>query len=205
LYNRKRLPIQRRCDNPAVIPVLIKSTRGAVFSELELIGRLGTQSVFIDWEAVYTALLPRVYNYFRFQGLEDGLAEELTAQTFEKAWRKRASYRHDLAAFSTWVLRIAHNVAVDYYRRGVVEITLDEVEAHSQQAGPEEQLVERDDLDHLRELLAALPPRERDLIALKYGCGMTNRAIAQQTGLSETNVGTILYRVVIHLRERWER
>ena len=175
-----------------------------MFSELELIGRLDTQAVPIDWEAVYTALLPRVFNYFRYHGLEDDAAEDLTAQTFEKAWRKRASYRHDLAAFSTWVLRIAHNVAMDYFRRRSQEISLDEMETRSNASSPEEYLVEEDDLARLRKMLAMLPSREQDLIGLKYGSGLTNRAIANLTGLSETNVGTILYRVVNHLREHWE-
>jgi len=175
-----------------------------VFSELELIGRLGTQAVPIDWEAVYSELLPRVYNYFRYHGLDDDVAEDLTALTFEKAWRKRASYRHDLAAFSTWVLRIGHNVAMDHFRKRLQEINLEDVEPRANQSSPEEHMVEQDDLARLRKLLAMLPSREQDLIALKYGSGLTNRAIANLTGLSETNVGTILYRVVNHLRECWE-
>lgn len=174
-------------------------------SELELTGRLGAQAVPIDWESVYTSLLPRVFNYFRYRGLADDVAEDLTGLTFEKAWRKRTSYRHDLAAFSTWVLRIAHNVAMDYFRSGAREVTLEEIETRSEHSSPEEQLLERDDVDRLRHLLAMLPPREQELVALKYGSGLTNRMIAQLTGLSETNVGTILYRVVNYLRERWER
>lgn len=52
---------------------------------------------------------------------------------------------------------------------------------------------------HLKERGA----RERELIALKYGAGINNRLIAQLTGLSESNVGTILHRVVQTLRSRW--
>jgi len=52
-------------------------------------------------------------------------------------------------------------------------------------------------------LLEGLTDRDRELIALKYGAGLTNRAIAQATGLSESNVGTILYRAVQTLRARW--
>jgi RNA polymerase sigma-70 factor (ECF subfamily) len=40
-------------------------------------------------------------------------------------------------------------------------------------------------------------------MALKYGAGMTNRAIARATGLSESNIGTILHRTVQTLRELW--
>ncbi len=78
------------------------------------------------------------------------------------------------------------------------------METRSNQTSPEDCLVEQDDLVRLRKLLAGLPPREQDLVALKYGSGLTNRAIANLTGLSETNVGTILYRVVNHLRQCWE-
>jgi len=48
-----------------------------------------------------------------------------------------------------------------------------------------------------------LPERERELLALKYGAGATNRAIADVMGISESNVGTILYRTVQKLRTEW--
>ena len=53
-------------------------------------------------------------------------------------------------------------------------------------------------------LLAALPDRERELVALKYGAGLTNRAIARLTGLTESNVGTILHRAIVALRADWK-
>jgi len=68
-----------------------------------------------------------------------------------------------------------------------------------------EEIVEQQhELTTLSQLLATLPDRERELIALKYGSDLTNRAIAKITGLSESNVGTILHRVVGRLREKWE-
>jgi len=169
--------------------------------ELELTQSAQAQALTLDWETVYNELLPRVYNYFRYRGLEDVVAEDLTAQTFEKAWRKRTSYRHDLAAFSTWVLRIAHNVAMDYLRTNGRQVSLDDdVEMNGEHIHPEETMMEQDEILRLRRLLAQLPPREQELVALKYGSGLTNRTIAQMTGLSESNVGTILHRVVQMLR-----
>jgi hypothetical protein len=47
--------------------------------------------------------------------------------------------------------------------------------------------------------------RARELIALKYGAAINNRLIAQLTGLSESNVGIILHRVVQTLRSRFQR
>jgi RNA polymerase sigma-70 factor (ECF subfamily) len=51
--------------------------------------------------------------------------------------------------------------------------------------------------------MAVLPEREREILALKYGAGATNRAIADVAGLSESNVGTIIHRTVQLLRSRW--
>src|SRR6185312_15935163 len=67
----------------------------------------------LDWDALYADQAPRVYNYFRFR-LGGADVEDLTARTFEKAWRSRGRYRRDLAGFSTWLFKIAHNVALDY-------------------------------------------------------------------------------------------
>ena len=63
---------------------------------------------------------------------------------------------------------------------------------------------EQFDLARLCALLAQCSDRERELVALKYGAGLTNRTIAGLTGLSESNVGTILNRLVMRLRAEWE-
>lgn len=61
----------------------------------------------------------------------------------------------------------------------------------------------RSNVARLTTLMAKLPERDRELIALKYGGGLTNRTIATLTGLSESNVGTILHRAVQALRADW--
>ena len=156
-----------------------------------------------DWDAVYAEQLPRVYNFFRYRLRDDALAEDLTATTFEKAWRARERYRHDLAGFATWLLAIARNVAVDHMRARREHAPLEAVEDASAPGTPEEDNARASDAERLRALLARLPERDRELIALKYGSGATNRAIAKLTGLSESNVGTIVHRVVQTLRRDW--
>jgi RNA polymerase sigma-70 factor (ECF subfamily) len=160
----------------------------------------------VDWEAVYREEMPRIYNFFRYRLGDRDLAEELTATTFEKAWRGRNRYRRDLAKFSTWLYAIARNVATDHLRRNRhSESNLEAAEAAAQTEGGLEAAIERkDNMRRLATLLTALAPREAELIALKYGAGLTNRSIAQLTGLSESNVGTILHRVVLRLRDAWE-
>jgi len=156
-----------------------------------------------DWDAVYAEQLPKVYNFFRYRLRDDSVAEDLTATTFEKAWRSRESYRRDVAGFATWLLAIARNVATDHLRGRRVHAPLEDAEAVRASGTPEEDNARESDGERLRALLAQLPDRERELISLKYGAGATNRAIAKLTGLSESNVGTIVHRVVEALRRDW--
>jgi RNA polymerase sigma-70 factor, ECF subfamily len=157
-----------------------------------------------DWDQVYAEQLPRVLNFFRYRLGHTTEVEDLTARTFEKAWRARHRYRRDLAGFSTWLLTIARNVAIDHLRARQRYDPLDAAAAvPSRDHTPEQQAVHQSEARRLAALLATLEPRQRELIAMKYGADMTNRAIADATGLSESNVGTILHRAVEMLRGRW--
>jgi RNA polymerase sigma-70 factor (ECF subfamily) len=157
----------------------------------------------VDWDAVYAEQLPRVYNYLRYRTGNEAVAEELTSRTFEKAWRERRSYRVDLAGTATWLLRIARNTAIDYRRTSHAHEPLEEGLAAPAEGTPEEEALIDSNFSRLSVLVGALPERERELLALKYGAGATNRAIAEVTGLSESNVGTILHRTVQKLRTEW--
>jgi RNA polymerase sigma-70 factor, ECF subfamily len=160
----------------------------------------------VDWNAVYGEMLPKVYNYFRYRLGDGPTAEDLTSVTFEKAWSKRKQYRRDVAAFSTWLFTIASRVAIDYYRRqpARAHVPLEAAERISPGPDVEEQVLTHLEHTRLNALLDDLPDRERELVALKYGAGFNNRQIARLTNLSETNVGSILYRTVQKLRSQWE-
>jgi RNA polymerase sigma-70 factor, ECF subfamily len=158
----------------------------------------------VDWDVVYAEQLPRVLNFFRYRCGNLADAEDLTSITFEKAWRGRDRYRRDKGAFSTWLFTIARNAAVDHHRARTPGVPLDEaVAVAAGSATPEDESALRSDAARLTALLPTLTDRDRELIALKYGAEMTNRDIARATGLSESNVGTILHRAVQTLRERW--
>ena len=157
----------------------------------------------LDWDAAYAELLPRVFNYFRYRLGNDAAAEDLTSRTFEKAWTQRARYRRDLAGLATWLFSIARNVAVDHLRAQRPHLPLEAADDVAAVGTPQDDYARAADLRRLSALLERLPAREQELVALKYGAEATNRAIAALTGLSESNVGTILHRVVQQLRSAW--
>ena len=157
-----------------------------------------------DWDAVYAEQMPRVYNFFRYRVGDDHAAEDLTSITFEKAWSARHRYQRDQAGFATWLFAIARNVAIDHYRRTRPFAPLEDAESLAGSADPAGEAERRSDCERLLRLLARLPQRERELLSLKYGAGLTNRAIARLMGLGESNVGTILHRSIAGLRASWD-
>jgi len=162
----------------------------------------------VDWEAVYQAQYPRVYNFFRFRVGDGPLAEDLTADTFLRAWGSRDRYAPGQGAVAAWLFGIARNVAAMYFRGRRETVALDKMEADladpSPQGRPERVLLRQLEDQRLAALLAALPDREREIVALRYGAELSYREIATLLGLSETNVGTILHRTVQQLRAEWE-
>lgn len=165
---------------------------------------LRAASTSTDWDAVFADSLPRVLNYVGYRVGDRATAEDLTGVIFVRAWTQRQHYQPHRANPLTWILGIARHVVADELRRPRRNVPLEE---SAEIAGPQtvEEAVEQAALSaRLRDLLRQLPGREQELIALKYGADLTHREIATVTGLSESNVGTILHRTVQKLRESWD-
>ncbi len=159
----------------------------------------------VDWDAVYWKYMPGVFRYFCYQVGDEALAEDLTATTLIKAWKARDAYNHQRGSIATWLYAIARNTTTDYFRRRQDDLPLDLVSIRSEEDRPVEAAIEQNqELLRLAMVMDQLSERERDLIALKYGAGLTNRTIAGLAGISESNVGTILHRAVGRLRAAWE-
>lgn len=153
--------------------------------------------------AIYTHYFTRVYNYVRFRVSNPDVADDLTARVFEIVLDKIQSYKASRGIFTCWLFAIAHNVVADFYRKTKRHSWVS-LEAISDVAcagpGPEEAAVAGEFRDELLKALSSLEERDRNIIALKFKAGLTNRYIAELMGLSETNVGVILYRAMRQLR-----
>lgn len=157
----------------------------------------------INWDSVVNDELPRLYNYFRYRLGDETVAEELTSVVLEKAWTKRHRYRKDRAAFFTWLFAIAQKEVLMYLRKR--RVTLPNSMAEAVTGDTTEDMVQHtQDIRQLSYLLTNLPEREREILALKYGADLNNREIAVVMELSESNVGTILNRVLQRLHGQWK-
>ncbi len=154
---------------------------------------------------LYEEYLPKVFRYVRYRVNELQVAEDLTSTTFEKALVNFERYSADRAAFSTWVFSIARNVVIDHYRvrgrRPTVSLEEREVDVTSSDPLPDESAIRSEERQQVKTLVAQLATEDQEIISLKFGSGLNNRQIAKTLGLTESNVGTRLYRAVRKLRD----
>ena len=124
----------------------------------------------------------------------------MTALAFERAFRKRKSYDSRRGSERAWLFGIARNAALDELRRGKRSAALVPSRRTSTPA-PDEEPSARCAAPPSAPRWPRLPPRERELIALKFHAGLDNAEIADVLGVSVTNAGTRLHRALTKLRE----
>jgi RNA polymerase sigma-70 factor (ECF subfamily) len=155
----------------------------------------------LAFDRLYRSSRDDVYAYVASLVRDQAAAEEVTAAAFERAYRKRSRFDPGRGEPRAWLIGIARNAALDELRRRgrQAELLAEPADlfsapAHESAEGSERRLT-------LAAGLAALEPRERELIALKFFAGLANAEIAVVIGVSESNAGTKLHRAVTKLRE----
>jgi RNA polymerase sigma-70 factor, ECF subfamily len=155
--------------------------------------------------ALFDHFYPRLFNYLLYRTRDPQTADDLAAQSFELAMRRLSQYQPSRGSFAAWLFTIARNTASKHSRaqqvrrwlsldvllhRSADEASLDEIAAHN------------DQLARVLERVAALNDREREVIALRFGAGLTNRRIAELLGISESQIGVVLYRAIQKLKSQ---
>jgi RNA polymerase sigma-70 factor (ECF subfamily) len=126
-------------------------------------------------------------------------AEDVTALAFERALRKWDRFNPAKGSPRGWLFGIARNAALDELRRRKQEGSLD-FDPADDRANPDDSVAEAELRQSVSQVLAKLPAPEREIIALKFFAGMSNREIAEATGISPSNVGSRIHRAITRLR-----
>jgi RNA polymerase sigma-70 factor (ECF subfamily) len=157
------------------------------------------------WGELYLAHRESVFGYLRARCRDEDEALELTAVTFEKAWRAFSRYRARDGGMRAWLARIARNAAIDHdrRRRPLVGAAAIDVEHQSSEPSPEDTVVTRDERHRLRLLVAALPELQRDAVAMRYGVGLTAREIGLVIGKGEEATQKLITRALARLKEAY--
>src|SRR5215213_7057356 len=158
---------------------------------------------------LYRAHLRDVYSYSYYRVGNHHDAEDLTEQTFLQAYRhfERAQRESDGRPLRPWLIRIAHNLAANYYRdRSRRPQTQLEDAAVITAPHDTEDLVEgREELAAVLSGVAELPEDRREALIMRFALDMDNKEIARALGRSEGATKVLIHRAIKQLEQRLEQ
>ena len=150
---------------------------------------------------LYDHYFQRVYSfvYSKVNTQED--AEDITAEVFEKILTGLSSYECRGLPFGAWVFRIARNVIINHYNATSKKKTTDldeiaELSTDEEKSSPSIKAKHSELSNSVERVIKGLPEREQSILQLKFFSGLNNREIALTMGITEQNVGIILFRTL---------
>jgi RNA polymerase sigma factor (sigma-70 family) len=155
-----------------------------------------------DFERLYDEHAQALYGFLAYRTGDRALAEDLLADTFERALRARRRFDPRRGSTKTWLYSIALNALRDHMRRRTVaeragaELAVPDAGAA---ADATEAVAQRDELARA---LATLSEEERQVVALRFGADLTVPEIAKLQHEKLTTVEGRLYRALGKLRDR---
>lgn len=181
---------------------LIKPTEvayGARYADKELV--LAAQTEHAAFDKLYAKYYEQVRRYFlQRTGHDDTLADDLSQETFLQAFRYLPQFTVSNASYLTYLLRIAHNVLVSYFRKTKF-IPIDETILAETTAAPAINYADIFDLERVWEIVGRLAPLERQIIMMKYQDDRPVKDIAGAVGKSENAVKLHLSRAREKIRQ----
>jgi RNA polymerase sigma-70 factor, ECF subfamily len=166
-----------------------------------------------DFSNLYSRTHVVIFRYI--YGMYGGPAEDvedLTCDTFFRAWKGRSHFFGDEHAALSWLFTIAHRLVIDAHRRGQVHpensaLSLDDTAfdwvALPSAASPEEQAASREQFRHLWHVLFQLPDDKREVLVLRYMLGWKVKDIAQHINKEENTVSVYIRRCLEQIRDDW--
>jgi len=152
-----------------------------------------------DFGRIYDENFAKVYNYVRYRVGDAAAADDVVARVFEKALARLSGFDPRRGPAAAWLFAIARSAVIDHFRAKAwfSWLPLDAFHGRPDPAPGSEELLSKDEERRaLLESMAVLDEREREILALRFGGGMTNREIAAALELSDANVGVIIHRAL---------
>lgn len=152
---------------------------------------------------LYDLYCAPVYRYFYSRVGNQADSEDLTTQTFLSALEGLPRYREQ-GQFAAWLFRIARAKAMDYFRRGRSEVSLEAVEIRIEEADPLGLVIQRQELNKIAAILGGLDVHERELLRLRYVAELSFAEMAVVLGRNEAAVKKSHYRLLARIQSQVE-
>lgn len=152
---------------------------------------------------LYDHYLPKIYRFILVKTSHREQAEDLTHQTFLKAWEGISGYNDKGHPFGSWLYRIARNTVVDHYRKNKIRISIEDVSPEA--LGIDDSLTANLEIKfEWREVLGAmrdLSEVEQDILIMRFVEDMPHTEVAKAVNKSESAVKVIQHRAIKKLKE----
>jgi RNA polymerase sigma-70 factor (ECF subfamily) len=159
-----------------------------------------------DFTELYRTHLRDVYSYSYYRTGNHHDAEDLTEQTFLQAYRHfdRAQRESHGRPLRPWLIRIAHNLAANYYRDRSrrPQTQLEDAAVISDPHDTVDIVEGREELQAVLEGVMKLPEDRREALIMRFALDMDNKEIARALGRSEGATKVLLHRAIKQLEER---
>ena len=159
-----------------------------------------------DFSELYRTHLRDVYSYSYYRTGNHHDAEDLTEQTFLQAYRhfERAQRESRGRPLRPWLIRIAHNLAANYYRDRSrrPQTQLEDAAVISAPHDTVDIVEGREELQAVLEGVSRLPDDRREALIMRFALDMDNKEIARALGRSEGATKVLLHRAIKQLEER---
>ena len=153
-----------------------------------------------EFERLYEAEAQALFGFLAYRTGDRALAEDLLADTFERALRARRGFDRRRGTERNWLYAIALNLLRDHARRAATEGRAVERSSTGAPVAAESGAEALELRDELQRALAALSADEREAIALRFGAELTVPEIAEALGEPLTTVEGRVYRALRKLR-----
>ena len=168
------------------------------------ISNLSDLSINEQFTQIYDSYYSMVYRYFFYKSGNKQVSEDLTAETFIKAYTSLTRFDAKKAAIQTWLMTIARSIYIDNYRRYKNQIyisCISDVSAEVLLDNLEKTVLTDDTYKTLYRAIGELTEKERNLIALKYSSELKNKDIALLIGKSERHTAVLFGRALKKLKK----
>jgi RNA polymerase sigma-70 factor (ECF subfamily) len=202
---------RRNSSNAASLQAPASAYEGLTDAEIMLLVKAGDDAAY---EYLVLKFRRPILGFLYRMAHNSAVAEELTQEVFLRVYRSRHTYNAD-AKFTTWLYRIASNLAVNHARdtkheRAEASVSLNEPDPETgmtldladQRLTVEQELVRRERLQAIRQHVQALPERQRVAVIMHKYQGLDYRQIADTLKLSESATKSLLFRAYETLRQR---
>lgn len=150
-----------------------------------------------DFERLYADHAQDLFGFLAYRAGDRAVAEDLLADTFERAIKARRRYDPRKASAKSWIYAIALNCLRDHKRREQAEVrAVERFGAGVPEATQDAWLERVEDREQLRLAMAVLSEDERETVALRYGGDLTVPEISKVLGEKLTTVEGRLYRAL---------